>query len=984
MNWNKQAIALAIGYLIAAGLTVSLTRFGGGVAFVWIASAILTSYLALTPKRAWAPAMIGCAVMSAVATTCCGLGPVAAPFLAVVNVAESAIAAWLLLRFIERPGDFASIGEVVRFTLIVGLAAPAVTAPAGALVATLVSGTPFVSNALNWTTGHALGAITVLPLALLVGRGEIRGWLKGADKAALVEAGALWIGMALVTFAVFVQTALPLLFLPLLPALFATFRLGRLGAAVSVVTLIAIGGPLTVYGSGPMALLDGALGLKAQLFQFYVAVTFLTVLPAAAELQHRKRLFSALHASEARFRLLAENTTDLIVLSALDTTRKYVSPASRRLLGYEPEELVGTKPLDFVDAEDREKYAAILDDLTHERVAQTVTRQRYRRKDGSWVWMEVSFSLTRDEATGAANGYVASLRDVTERWQAEDALRLSQERLSLALDGGSDGFWDWDLETGEAQISDQWFSTLGYDPGEMSHTIETAMSMLHPDDMERARRLLADHVKGLTPLFECEYRVKTKRGDYGWALARGKVVSRSREGRALRIVGTHIDITQRKKAELQVEHMAMHDGLTGLANRTLFRQRLQSIAMRAARNGRQFAILACDLDRFKAINDTRGHGAGDTVLLAVAARLKSVLRDGDFVARLGGDEFAIILDPIDGRGEAGRIAERVIELVGRPIDLDGQSASVGMSVGVALGQGDPADQIFKNADVALYEAKAEGRNAYRFFEHGMDRVFIARSQLETDLREAVARKSFALAYQPIINVGTGRICGFEALLRWPHPLKGMVSPDEFIPIAEETGMIVPIGDWALRTACMEAASWPDDLRIAVNVSAVQFQRSSLERSVMEALSASGLAPDRLELEITESVLMQNAIGVVSSLMRLRSLGVRIALDDFGTGYSSLSYLRRFPFNKIKIDRSFVAEIADPEVAAIVRAIVGLGERSGASITAEGVETAAQLDGVRREGCTEIQGYFFSRPLTAADAARFVEDRVTAPGRAVAG
>ncbi|MGA0532437.1 EAL domain-containing protein [Hansschlegelia sp. KR7-227] len=962
---------MACGYFAAAALTVWLTRFSGGVAFVWIASALLTSHLCLTPRKDWRPALIACGVASAAATSLFGLGPVAAPFLAVINVAESAIGAVLLRRWIARPGGFESIGEVARFAFATALVAPLATAPFGAAVATAVSSTPFLANAMNWTAGHALGALTFAPLAFLVGRGEIAEWRRGVEARGVIEAFGLSAAMIVVSFAVFAQATLPLLFLPLLPALIATFRVGRLGAVASVLILIAVGAPLSVYGWGPLPLLDGSMGFRIQFFQFYVAVVVLTVMPAAAELQHRRRLFASLQEGEKRYRLLAENTTDVIIWSKPDTTRRYVSPAAKAVLGYDPEELVGTKPLDFVHPDDRARYGETLRSLSAGLVNQAVTRQRYRRKDGSWVWIEASFSSTHDPSTGAATGYVASLRDVTAHRAADDALRMSEERLALALDSGSDGLWDWDVTTGGVQLSDHWFWMLGYEPGDIEPHIRTWDALVHPDDAERARRLLRDHLKGLSPTYECEYRLRTKSGAFAWMLARGKVVTRAGDGRALRVVGTHIDITRRKVAEHQIEHMALHDALTGLPNRVLFRQRLTLSVAEAACEGHALAMLACDLDRFKSVNDTRGHLAGDAVLRAVAERLKSVLRAGDTVARLGGDEFAVILARIDRPEEAARIAARLIDLVGQPIDVDGQLTGVGISVGVALGQGDPAEQIFKNADMALYRAKAAGRNTYRFFEQGMDAALVARSLLEVDLRDAVRRDAFELHYQPVIALGTGEPCGFEALLRWPHPTRGMISPAEFIPLAEETGLILPLGEWALREACREAAGWPRDIRVAVNVSAVQFQRPGLAQSVIDALDMSGLSPDRLELEITESVLMENAEGAVSSLMRLRALGVRIALDDFGTGYSSLSYLRRFPFNKIKIDRSFIAEIEDQETAAIVRAIVGLGRRNGAEITAEGVETDRQLELVRQEGCTEVQGFLFSRPLTSEAATRFI-------------
>ena len=442
---------------------------------------------------------------------------------------------------------------------------------------------------------------------------------------------------------------------------------------------------------------------------------------------------------------------------------------------------------------------------------------------------------------------------------------------------------------------------------------------------------------------------------------------------------TYTDTTQRKEAERQVAHMAVHDALTGLPNRTLFRDRLDREMITAQRRGSTFAVLACDLDRFKAVNDTHGHPAGDALLCAVAKRLRTVLREGDTVARLGGDEFAILLGQIDGPQSAGAIARRVIEAVNQPVDLDGSVACVGVSLGIAIGpqDGGDADTLFRNADIALYRAKAGERNTYSFYEPGMDAAVAERNGLERELRGAIERGALSLNYQPILGAPDGGAVGFEALLRWTAPERGSIPPVTFIPIAEETGLIVPIGAWVLREACREAAGWAGDLSVAVNVSPVQFQRPGLEQAVLGALAASGLPPHRLELEITESVLMRDSEAAIACLHRLRAMGVRIALDDFGTGYSSLSYLRRFPFDKIKIDRSFICDLDNADTAAIVRAIVGIGERLGATITAEGVETARQLEQVRREGCTETQGYLHSRPLAALDARRFVD-----PGPAV--
>ncbi len=676
--------------------------------------------------------------------------------------------------------------------------------------------------------------------------------------------------------------------------------------------------------------------------------------------------------SERRFRLLAENTTDIVIWSDLDTTRRYVSPAVKSVLGYTPEELIGTKPTDFVHPDDAAAYGRLLDDLCQGAMANVVTTQRYRHKDGSFVWIEVSFSLTRDEADGPVTGYVASLRDVSDRKRIEKDLRISEERLAMALDSGSDGVWDLDIVTGAVSLTGPWLTILGYGEQDVQPFISAWEPLTHPDDLPRATSLLAETFKGSLPKYECEYRIRTKSGGYVWTLARGKVVARDGAGCALRMVGTHLDITRRKEAEALVAHMAVHDALTGLPNRTLFQDRLAQEMGHTERHGGNFAVLVCDLDRFKTVNDTLGHTAGDTLLRLVAKRLSLVVREGDTVARLGGDEFAIILRQLDQPKQASFIASRMIASIEAPIVLDGRAVNIGISIGIAVASalvpGVTADQIFRNADLALYRAKAEGRNVFRFFEAGMDAQIAERMALEHDLRDAVKRGEFALYYQPIVDLASDRVCGFEALMRWHHPMRGAVSPAEFIPLAEESGLIVRLGAWALNEACRQAASWPRHLRMAVNVSAVQFQKPhKLTQTVVAALASSGLAPDRLELEITESVLMRDAEAIITCLLHLRELGVRIALDDFGTGYSSLAYLRRFPFSKIKIDRAFVREIADPGTAAIVQAVVGLGKRVAADITAEGVETQEQRAHVVATGCTQMQGFLFSKPLPAIEA-----------------
>ena len=427
-------------------------------------------------------------------------------------------------------------------------------------------------------------------------------------------------------------------------------------------------------------------------------------------------------------------------------------------------------------------------------------------------------------------------------------------------------------------------------------------------------------------------------------------------------VATFEDITEQKRAVEQVNHLARHDVLTDLPNRLYLRERM-SEAVLSAGEGRSLAVVCLDLDGFKAVNDTQGHPAGDALLLLVAERLRTLMGQNDFLARLGGDEFAALIEASDTRTALKR-AEAIAAALADPFLIEGANTVVGASVGVALAplHGSDADTLLKRADIALYQAKGDGGGRARLFEPAMADQLIERRVLETDLRQAIGRGEFELFYQPVIALGSDEMSGLEALLRWRHPQFGLLAPDRFIPLAEETGLIVPIGEWVLRQACAEAAAWNEPLRVAVNLSPVQFRADTLVLAVISALANAGLPPGRLELEITESVLLHDSEANIVTLRRLRDLGVRIALDDFGTGYSSLSYLRQFPFDKVKIDKSFVAGQGDGvDGGAIIAAVTGLCRNLGIATTVEGIESETQLERVRAEGCDEAQGFLFSRP-----------------------
>ena len=442
-------------------------------------------------------------------------------------------------------------------------------------------------------------------------------------------------------------------------------------------------------------------------------------------------------------------------------------------------------------------------------------------------------------------------------------------------------------------------------------------------------------------------------------------------------VTTHEDITERRRAEKQIAHMARHDALTDLPNRLQFLERLKTGLTETPR-GERLAVLYIGLDQFMGINDTFGHHMGDRLLKLVAGRLRNTVREIDTVARLGGDEFAIIQANIERATDTANLARRLGEAIRAPFDLGGQTVAVDGSIGIAIApaDGNEPDELMKNAGIALRGAKAEGRGTYRFFEVAMDARMKRRRELEIALRKALAVGEFEVHYQPIVNLGDNHITGCEALIRWNHPERGMISPAEFIPIAEEIGLIVPIGEWVLRTACADAVQWPESTKVAVNLSPIQVMNQNLVPMVISTLAASGLPANRLEVEITESVLMQNTDATLAALHRLREIGVSISMDDFGTGYSSLSYLHKFPFDKIKIDRSFISGLPESaDSVAIVRAVAGLAKNLNMITTAEGVETQQQLEQIRALGCTEMQGYLFSRPCRVTELVRLFPSRI---------
>lgn len=651
------------------------------------------------------------------------------------------------------------------------------------------------------------------------------------------------------------------------------------------------------------------------------------------------------------------------------------------MLGYASSELLGhSTRMVYPDTAEfervgREKYAQIA------RTGQGQIETRWLRKDGRII--DVNLISSAFDATDLGKGVVFTAEDISQRKQAEFALQQAQQQLEMAIEAADLGIYDFDLRSGQIELNDRYWYMLGYAPGEVEFTQPFWFSQIHPDDQAVVAAMLLENPQQVVNGVEVEYRMRHKSGAWVWVLDLAKGFSDAPDGRVTRAVGVHIDLTARKAAEEKLDFLSHYDALTHLPNRDLLRDRLDHALQRVRRDGEQLAVLMLDLDRFKTINESLGHSVGDALLQAVANRLKAEMRGGDTLARVGGDEFILLLENDVNVHGTSLVARKHLELLNRPILIGGSELTVSASIGISLfpADGESTDDLLRHADAALYRAKSQGRNTYQFYEQEMTAGAFEHLLLENALRGAVSRNELRVHYQPQLDLITGELRGVEALVRWQHPELGLVAPGRFIPLAEEAGIIGAIGEWVLRDACRQMLAWDADGLyvpcVAVNLSVQQIEHGSLVPLVAEVLASSGLDGSRLELEVTESMIMREPEQALAVLQDLRGLGVKLAIDDFGTGYSSLSYLKQLPMHRLKIDQSFVRDIGnDSNGEAIVRAIVALGRSLGLELVAEGVELQAQADFLRGQACDVGQGYLYCRPIAPDE----IQQRWGAPQR----
>jgi diguanylate cyclase (GGDEF)-like protein/PAS domain S-box-containing protein len=957
-NFNPiHLLAVLVAYFLFGRLGLALPYVGSHISLIWAPAGIALAALLRWGPRMWPAIWLGAFAVN--------LSIGSSPLLAAGIACGNTLGPWAAARALTIVGfhtDLDRRRDLLAYLAVGAGAGMAINAINGALnlyLAGLLPANQVFTAGLVWWAGDASGALIAgIPLLTLRQRAVLQafsGW-RGLGNLMLLLA-ALTAGALFFNGGMSWSGSIGLAFLPLLILIGLAARGGIWAASVSVLGLAVIAAWSIAHGNNPFH--AGSLHEALILLWSYMAtMTIVTVLVTS--------LTTELQASEERWRSALESSQSGVWDWDLASDRIVLTPQLAAMLGCTHQDCLGRKHAlaweSNLHADDRQAVTSALHSLLAEKVETAEVEHRYRSRDGAWIWLRTRGRATARHPDGRPLQIVGTCTDITLQKRAEEQMRLS----ATVFDQSSEVIMITDPAGRIVSVNKAFTAVTGY---RREEALGNTPAMLKSN--RQTTLFYRDLWRTLTTdgYWHGEVWNRRKNGEiYPNWLSISAV--NDDKGKLVNYLSLSMDVSQHKAAEDRIRHLAYFDALTGLPNRLLLRDRASQVLAHSRQDKAETAFLFIDLDDFKTINDSLDHLIGDHLLQGLADRLQQALRMQDTVGRLGGDEFLMILPGEDGAA-AAKVAERLLQVVSEPFLIDGHTLNVTASIGISLypQDGDDFDTLLKHADAALFQAKAQRRNLYHFYTPAMNEAAYERLTLENALRHALRHNEFELYYQPQARLDTGRIVGVEALIRWNHPEFGLVAPERFIPLAEENGLIAPLGDWMLREACRQAKAWLDQglppIEVAVNISTCQFGLTDMAQRIREALAATGLAPKWLEIEITESLLADNLEATQATLREIRELGVHIAVDDFGTGYSSLSYLKRFPLRKLKIDQSFVRDImTDHDDRAISSAIINLGQSLGLVVVAEGVETGDQLQILRQLGCHKIQGYLLGAPVPA--------------------
>ncbi len=971
-------VIIAACYFLAATFGSGLAPVYTNVSFVWPASGIALGALLISRKSEWIGITLFIFVANVGANIVNNKDVVQALGFSLLNCFQFVASAWLLVGSLGHSFRFNRLKEVIYF-IVITTAIAMLAGLVGAAIGRYNTGPSFGEVWLLWVITTEVGTLLVAPVFLTWRKIELPGHSIG--RSMLIEIIFFDITLVLFSAYAFIEandgthflTVLPYFIFPVL--FWAAMRFGPRGASgtVLVISAFTIGG--TLINRGPFALPGQALNEQAITVQVFLGVAAISAYLMAALFAERKEAGRAQRESEERMystlinapviftqidrqgNIIYQNRNSIETQPATDETNLFqgITPETQVELS---DAIVKT----FESGLPQHLEVASIDEI------------------GNTFWYDVRFNTILDK--GQVRSVTMIAIDITDRKQAEEALRQSEERYALAARGANDGIWDWDLQNNHVYYSPRWKQLLGYGEEGISVSPDEWLGRIHPEDVRYVREDIASYLNGSIPQFVSEHRIMHRNGSYRWFLVRGVAVGKSGE-KTHRMAGSMTDITARMATEERLRHDSMHDQLTNLANRAYFTSQLQRAIDLARRHSEYLAaVLFIDVDRFKIVNESLGHTCGDQLLVEIANRIDTSVRAEDTTARFGGDEFCILLEEIKGVSDAIRVANHLQEKLLAPFNLQGHEVVVTVSIGInmVMASYERADDLLRDAEMAMYGAKSNGRARYQIFDKEMHSHSVQMFKLESELRGAIERQEFHIYYQPIYDSTTGAVMCVEALMRWLHPERGLIYPDFFIPLAEDTGLIVPMGEWVLRQVCDQIFAWQQmgmpGIRVAVNISARQLQDPHFPEVVQSALVSSGISGTSLQLEITESAAMQDFDMTVNALNELILMGVQISLDDFGMRYSSLDYLKRFPVDTIKIDKSFVWDISDdPDDAAITSAIISVAHILKLSVVAEGVETRQQLDFLLRNHCDAVQGHLYSRAQSGPDVTILLQEKI---------